>query len=215
MVTPGTSTADRRGSICFAHIRFRQAMKVQNQNLDDIPFQAILGVWGSYFGLFFSIVCVIAQFIIAVSPIGSPPNANDFFVNMLALPIILVLFVGWKLWKKTKFVKASEADLITGRRELDLAAVKAEERAEQATWSTWKKYFPYLKWADMQGLLLVVLNRIWKGKFSCLCLYRLVRTKESSTRRLGWPEAFRACKLFELTGDIFSFFMSLKGGLQH
>jgi yeast amino acid transporter len=135
-------------------------MKAQGQNLDDIPFQAILGVWGSYFGLFFSIVCVIAQFIIAVFPIGSSPNANDFFVNMLALPIILVLFVGWKLWKKTEFVRSSEADLITGRREIDLAAVKAEERAEQATWPVWKKYFfPCLKWADMQGLLLVVLSR--------------------------------------------------------
>ena len=117
-------------------------MKVQGQNINDIPFQAILGVWGSYFGLFLSIVCVIAQSIIAIFPIGSPPNANDFFVNMLALPIILVLFIGWKIVKKTEFVRASEADLITGRTELDLATIKAEERAEQATWPIWKKYFP-------------------------------------------------------------------------
>lgn len=145
-------------------------MKVQGQNIDDIPFQAILGVWGSYFGLFFSIVCIIAQFIIAVSPIGSPPNANDFFVNMLALPVIIVLFVGWKLAKNTKFVRASEADLITGRRELDLATIKAEERAEQATWPMWKKYFPFLKRTDVQDILLVVLSRTRKSgeRISCL-----------------------------------------------
>jgi amino acid permease len=133
-------------------------MKVQGQNLDDIPFQAILGVWGSYFGLAFAILCVIAQFYIAVFPIGAAPNANDFFINMLALPIILALFIGWKLWKKTEFVRLSEIDLLTGRREMDLAAAKAEERAEKAAWPAWKKYSPGLKWANIKGLLLVVLS---------------------------------------------------------
>ena len=138
MVVPGSLGSDFRGSICFAHIRFRKAMKVQGQNIDEIPFQAILGIWGSYFGLFFSILCVIAQFIIAVAPIGSPPNANDFFTNMLALPVVIVMYVGWKLFKKTEFVRLGEIDLITGRREMDLAAAKAEELAERATWPAWK-----------------------------------------------------------------------------
>jgi len=133
-------------------------MKLQGQNIDDIPFQALLGVWGSYFGLFFAILCVIAQLYIAVFPIGGEPNANDFFINMLALPIILTLFVSWKLWKKTEFVKLSEIDLLTGRREMDLAAAKAEERAEKAAWPKWKKFFPGLKSANMQGLLLVMLS---------------------------------------------------------
>ena len=115
-------------------------MKLQGQNIDDLPFQAILGVTGSYLGLILCILCVLAQFFIAVAPIGVVPNAIHFFINMLALPIILVLFVGWKVWKKTKFVRAEEADLITGRRELDLAAMKAEDRAEQLTWPQWKKY---------------------------------------------------------------------------
>jgi amino acid transporter len=158
---------DCRGSICFAHIRFRQAMKVQGQNLDDIPFQAVLGVWGSYFGLGFAILCVIAQFYIAVFPIGASPNANDFFINMLALPIILVLFIGWKLWKKTEFVRLSEIDLLTGRREMDLAAAKAEERAEKAAWPMWKKYSPGLKWANIKGLLLVVLSMTVDRKGLC------------------------------------------------
>jgi amino acid transporter len=114
-------------------------MKVQHQNLDYIPFKATLGIWGSYIGLSGAIICVIAQFFIAVAPIGAAPNANDFFLNMLALPIILVLFVGWKLYKKTEFVRLGDVDLITGRREMDLAAVMAEEKAEKATWPMWKK----------------------------------------------------------------------------
>ena len=118
-------------------------MKAQNQNIDDLPFKAVLGVWGSWFGLGLNILCIIAQFYIAVWPIGAEPNAYDFFVNMLALPIIIVFYVGWKVWHKTPFMRASEIDLLTGRRELDLAAAKAEENAERATWPAWKKYIPH------------------------------------------------------------------------
>jgi amino acid permease len=86
---------------------------------------------------------------------------------MLALPIILVLFIGWKLWKKTEFVRLSEIDLLTGRREMDLAAAKAEERAEKAAWPVWKKYSPGLKWAYIKGLLLVVLSMTVDRKGLC------------------------------------------------
>lgn len=119
-------------------------MRVQGHKVEDLPFQAVLGVYGSWIGLILCALCVIAQFYIAVAPIGDPPNAYDFFVNMLALPIILVCFIVWKLVHKTEFVRASEADLITGRRELDLAAAKEEERLERANWSWYKKYDPSL-----------------------------------------------------------------------
>jgi len=84
-------------------------------------------------------LCIVAQFYIAVAPIGGEANAYDFFVQMLALPVIIVCFVGWKLWHNTRFVRASEMDLLTGRREMDLAAAKEEERIERATWPVWKK----------------------------------------------------------------------------
>jgi yeast amino acid transporter len=131
-----------RGSICFAHIRFRAAMKAQGQNIDDLPFQAVLGLWGSYFGLTMNIICIIAQLYVAVAPIDGVATANNFFVNMLALPLILACFIGWKVWHRTKFIRASEIDLFTGRRQLDLAIARAEELAERTTWPTWKKYAP-------------------------------------------------------------------------
>jgi yeast amino acid transporter len=114
-------------------------MKAQGQNIDDIPFKAILGVWGSWIGLILNVLCIIAQFYIAVSPIGGGATAYEFFVNMLAMPIILVCFVGWKLVHRTRFVRAIEADLVTGRREMDLADAKREEMEERATWPWWKK----------------------------------------------------------------------------
>lgn len=49
------------GSICLAHIRFRQAWKYHGHTVDEIPFQAIGGVWGSWLGLAFCILLMIAQ----------------------------------------------------------------------------------------------------------------------------------------------------------
>lgn len=44
------------GSICLAHIRFRKAWAYHGHTLDEIPFQAIGGVYGSYLGL---VLCVL------------------------------------------------------------------------------------------------------------------------------------------------------------
>lgn len=124
----------------MAHIRFRAAMKAQNQSLDDLPFTAILGVYGSYFGLGLNVLCIMAQGFIAIFPVGNPPSAYNFFVNMLALPIVLVCYVGWKIVFRTRFVSAREADLITGRRELDLGEAKRLDLEERAKWKWYHKY---------------------------------------------------------------------------
>jgi amino acid transporter len=49
------------GSICLAHIRFRTAWLKQGHTLDEIPFRAVGGVYGSYLGLGLNILCLIAQ----------------------------------------------------------------------------------------------------------------------------------------------------------
>lgn len=49
------------GSICLAHIRFRQAWKYHGHTVDEIPFQAIGGVYGSYMGIFLIFLVLIAQ----------------------------------------------------------------------------------------------------------------------------------------------------------
>ena len=48
------------GSICLSHIRFRQAWARQGHSVDEIPFQAIFGVTGSWIGLILCIVVLIA-----------------------------------------------------------------------------------------------------------------------------------------------------------
>ena len=49
------------GSICLAHIRFRAAWAHQGHTLDELPFQAIFGVWGSWLGFGLIVLVLIAQ----------------------------------------------------------------------------------------------------------------------------------------------------------
>ena len=115
---------------------------MQGNTLDEIPFRAAFGVWGSWLGLILCILCLVAQFYVALFPIGGEPNAAGFFQAYLACPIIIAFYVFWKVFKRTRVVKISEADLQSGRRELNLKELKAQEREEQAHWSMPKKYSP-------------------------------------------------------------------------
>lgn len=49
------------GSICLAHIRFRNAWKHHGHTLDEIPFKAIFGVTGSWIGVFLVVIVLAAQ----------------------------------------------------------------------------------------------------------------------------------------------------------
>ena len=73
------------GSICLAHIRFRKAWRYHGHTLDEIPFQAIGGVYGSWIGLILCVIVLIAQVrvyfffrypFISASSLLSPTFAN-------------------------------------------------------------------------------------------------------------------------------------------
>jgi hypothetical protein len=64
----------------------------------------------------------------------------DFFQQTLAIPLVLLCFLGWKIYKKTTFVSTTEADLVSGRREMDLHAEKVKEQEERQSWGVLKRY---------------------------------------------------------------------------
>lgn len=53
-------------SICLAHIRFRSAWAYHGHTVDEIPFHAVGGVYGSYLGLFLCFIVLVAQVCIYV-----------------------------------------------------------------------------------------------------------------------------------------------------
>jgi amino acid transporter len=135
----GLSSIFTWGSICLAHIRFRRGWHLQGHSLNELAFKSQPGVIGSWIGFIFNCLVLIAQFWTGLWPIGASPNAKAFFSVYLAVPCVLAFYIPYKLYFKTPFVRAKDMDLATGRRELDLDQLLAEERAEQANWPAWKR----------------------------------------------------------------------------
>lgn len=145
----GLSSVFTWGSICLAHIRFRKAWDLRGHALEDLAFKSQAGVYGSWVGLVFNILVLIAQFWTGFSPTpqpGRPPlsameRTESFFQAYLAVPVVLACFISYKLYYKTSIMRCKEMDLKTGIRELNLAELKEEERLERMTWPKWKKAY--------------------------------------------------------------------------
>lgn len=131
-------------SICLCHIRFRKAWKVQGHTLDELAFKSQATVYGSYAGFAFNILVLIAQFWTGFAPVGygemtAGERIENFFQAYLAFPIVALCYIIYKIVFKTRFKRAHEIDVTSGKRDLDLPTLLAQERAEQAQWPRWKK----------------------------------------------------------------------------
>jgi yeast amino acid transporter len=144
----GLSSIFTWGSICLAHIRFRAGWKHQGHSLDELAFRSQSGYWGSCIGFGFNVLVLIAQFWTGFAPVGyadmtSGELVKNFFQAYLATPIVVLFYVPYKIYFKTPFITVEMMDVKTGRRDLDLDHLLAEERAERASWPAWKKVY---KW---------------------------------------------------------------------
>ncbi|KAH7249405.1 Amino-acid permease inda1 [Fusarium solani] len=138
----GLSTLFTWGSICLAHIRFRKAWAHQGHTLDEIPFQAVGGVYGSWLGLFLISLVLIAQFYVAiVAPPGSSGmgTVEGFFMSYLAFPVVLFFWAVGYIWKREGWLSIDKIDIDTGRREHDWEEIN-KFRAEMATWPAWRRF---------------------------------------------------------------------------
>lgn len=122
------------GSICLTHIRMRAGFVAQGVNLKLIPYRTPFGVIGSWIGLGLNVLALIATFYSSLySPSGAPPDAEDFFMSFLAAPIILLLYLGYKIYTKDwkLYVKAHEMDIMAG-----IVLLDEEEPEEEKTWAS-------------------------------------------------------------------------------
>ncbi|KAK6199362.1 general amino acid permease [Scheffersomyces amazonensis] len=121
-------------SICLAHIRFRRALKSQGRDTDELAFTSQTGVIGSWFGVILNTLVIIAQFWLSLFPLGDAPNAEGFFEGYLGFVILIVFYVGHKIWRKNwiLFIRAKDIDIDSGRRETDIEALKQELAEERA-----------------------------------------------------------------------------------
>lgn len=148
MAISGLSAVFTWASICVAHIRFRHAWRLQGHTLDELPFRAQAGVWGSWIGFIINVIVLVAQFWTGFAPIGygemtAAERTKNWFSSYLAAPIALSFYITYKIVYRTSIVKAIDMDVHTGRRDLDLTYVIEEERAERKAWPRWKKFVKF------------------------------------------------------------------------
>ncbi|PPJ55243.1 hypothetical protein CBER1_04307 [Cercospora berteroae] len=126
------------GSICLAHIRFRSAWKYHGHTLDELPFQAAFGVAGSWVGVVLVVVVLAATLYVAIAASIADASVEPFFLNYLAVFVVIVFYIGGYLWKRKSWLSLAEIDVDSGRRELDYEAFQAL-KAKRAAWPAWRR----------------------------------------------------------------------------
>ncbi|KAI9804457.1 MAG: hypothetical protein M1825_001356 [Sarcosagium campestre] len=147
-------------SICVCHIRFRQAWRLQGHSLNELAFRSTPGVVGSWIALIFYIIILAVTLWISIAPIGyvemsANERAKSFFQNFLAVPVVLLFFLGYKLIYKTEFVSAKDMNLSIGILKLSLEQILAEERARREAGSIWRRIYNSVRspgwWLGFRG----------------------------------------------------------------
>lgn len=116
--------------INISHVAFMRALHARGVSRDTLPYKAPL--WQplfSYYGIVFNIIIIFTQGFTSFMPW----SIEDFFVAYISLILFTVLYVGHKLVYRTKFVKPEEADLDSGRKEVD--EVDWDESSPTTAWS--------------------------------------------------------------------------------
>ncbi|KKA19182.1 Amino acid transporter [Rasamsonia emersonii CBS 393.64] len=137
------------GSICLAHVRFRAAWKANGRSVDELAYAAPFGVIGSWIGFGLNLLCLIAEFYVSIAPL----DASTFFQNYLAAPLVIALYLFWRIysaytkdprvekrgWKLLRSI--DEIDVLSDMRDTALDA-DLEPRKKYDTWGEWLKAAP-------------------------------------------------------------------------
>ncbi|KAJ5717435.1 hypothetical protein N7488_003081 [Penicillium malachiteum] len=135
------------GSICFAHIQFRKAWRHNGHSVKDLVYSAPFGEIGSWIGFALNIICLIAEFYVAVYP----KSASAFFQAYLAVPIIIAFFIFWIVYthfnkdptleRGAWLIPVKDMDIYSGMRD-GVLDVDLPPKVEYPTWGAYLKAAP-------------------------------------------------------------------------
>lgn len=134
--------------INYSHIRFRAAMKSQGRSLDELAFKLQLGVAGSWYGFGMNFIVLCLQFWISLFPLGAKPSALAFFQGYLGVPVVVLCWIGFKIYQRTWRVitPANEIDVDTGRLVPDFEVLRQEEQEERERVAQLPWYKRWVAW---------------------------------------------------------------------
>ncbi|KAI5307865.1 hypothetical protein KEM55_007196, partial [Ascosphaera atra] len=117
--------------ICYMHIRFVKARRAQGVPEESLAYKAPFGIAGSYFALFFCVLIALTKnYDVFVHVNGRSFDATNFVLGYIGIPIFLISWGGYRFLYKCKTVRLEEADIWTGKAEIDRE--EEEFLAEQA-----------------------------------------------------------------------------------
>jgi yeast amino acid transporter len=102
--------------------------KHNGHSIDELPFRAAFGVYGSYLCVLINVIALMAQFYVALYPIGGPNlDANTFFQLYLAGPLLVFLYLCWKTY--SWFVRPADRPLWIPIKDIDIYAGMREHQS--------------------------------------------------------------------------------------
>ncbi|CAD6887368.1 unnamed protein product [Tilletia controversa] len=125
--------------ISLTYLRFHKGLKTQGIVRDHktfpfvSPLQPYLGWWTLIWTSIVMLFCGFKNFI------NGYFDTASFVTSYLPLPLFFVIWVGYKLWHKTKVVKAEEMDFYTGLKE-----ILDEEVEEAPPRNLWEKFWAWI-----------------------------------------------------------------------
>ncbi|KAI1158279.1 amino acid permease/ SLC12A domain-containing protein [Nemania serpens] len=132
----GAATFIAWAFIGITHLRMRRAWVLQGYNVEDLPYKALLYPYGTMFVIFINLFLV---FISGYSVFIGGFAAVDFVFDYIVLVIFILLYLFWKIFKRTKLVPLAEIDLVTGRRDhlVGASSISDGEGAEKTSRTPW------------------------------------------------------------------------------
>ncbi|KAK3055418.1 hypothetical protein LTS18_011793 [Coniosporium uncinatum] len=119
---------------CITYLHFRKACQVQGFPRESLSFKARLQPYATYYAIFMLVLFML----LLGYDLFFPGNWSYlyFFLDYSMLVAFPLAILGWKLIKKTKYVRAAEADLTLGntKREIDDYEIVAEIEYKPQKW---------------------------------------------------------------------------------
>ncbi|GLA10631.1 amino acid permease/ SLC12A domain-containing protein [Aspergillus welwitschiae] len=104
--------------ITFTYTRFRKALMAQGVPRTSLPYQSR----GQPYVAYIALVSTFVMTFISGYTVFLPGNWDipTFFFSYTMIGVFPVIYVGWKLWHRTKFLSPKEIDIVTGVEEVDV-----------------------------------------------------------------------------------------------
>ncbi|BGP19354.1 hypothetical protein JCM10213_006860 [Rhodosporidiobolus nylandii] len=103
--------------ILLSYLRFYHAAQRQEVNRADFPYRAPFQPYLSYFGIIMiTLIILFSDYQVFLKGAWS---TSSFITAYITIPWFIIMWVVYKWWYKTSFVRLSALDFETNRRELD------------------------------------------------------------------------------------------------